>query len=881
MSCVLSIFSIIGLMICTADLNHLYQETDVGIKNSNISAHINGHLVTPSLLYDDVASGVIITAELECENVEDLYISNKSLDLYTSISDNLDGTFSISCVTPGIEGDYFATFDSYNYPSTGEGAANIFIHSDGLNDSVSTASADDARSKYYFNHVASEEDLIILGVNDVPENFSTFKNRYEVETEYSEITFCGNDITTTSVVRSVDLSNKIRVKGTVYWYDELNQPHPLRGTRLQLYDYDSFLYSDCLDGSSTDEDGTFSFVVSEQTFLEIGGQDLYITIFPRNRSCNVHGELWQYAYSTPVYSNVQKNHEIEYTINIYPGLSDRANAFEICQAELLPHDYIKDLSGVALPRINVVYPSIFSSWCCYNRLLNHIAIGKNYYRDWDCLNHEYGHYICDTFSLCCPSWLAIHNIGWDLIQRMGKENGLKFAMFEGLASYFGTAAQMYFGTASNIPRVGDESYNSINGVNTDYGAWRYGFDNHPLGEGNECSVTSLLIKLLDDEERNGVDNVSIGHQEMWNIISSSQHLYLSSLINDIVSAYPYLKSDIGHILEQERFSSHLLSPVSSLSTNPNSSCWSFSWTNESISSGISNVFDLVFQSGACTYQISGLQPPSLSYSTYTLTQEQMNNVLALPGDTISYYVVGYHYGTPLTGGYLSAHQSINKPNATIMNSNNNYSSYLDCGENEWYKFTAPETEIYHFETMGMIDTYGEVFSSMVVDGYSSGVLEIDDDSGVANNFKISIELNANQTIYLRVRGYNQDVNGSYSISVTYTHTHHYNDHYAIHSLTHHKAYCLCGDYILKTHAADYTHAYTSFGHLFAPCIDCGAAVDIGGNGPIIPSQGLGEFMVTDNGSFILANGVLIIVEDDLESYLNGTLVFHPANNLGS
>ena len=852
-------------------------------KNQNISGHINAHLVTTSLDYDDVISGTTIISELENEDVDDLYISNKSANLYASISNNLDGTFSASFVTPGIEGDYYATFDSHTSPSEGEGISSIFIHSDGIYDSISTASFDDARSKYYINHVASDDDLVILGINETPESFSTSKTRYEVETNYSDIVFNGNDIVTNTVVRSIDLSNQIRVKGTAYWYDELNQPHPLRGTHLQLYDYDSFLYSDFLGGANTDDNGSFCFMVSEQTFLEIGGRDLYITLFPRNRSCNVHGEVWQYAYSTPTYSNVQKNHEIEYTINIYPGLSDRANAFEICQAQLSPHDYIYELSGTNLPSINIVYPSIVSGSCYYFRLLNYIAVGKDYYRDWDCLNHEYGHYICDTFSLCNPSWFAYHRAGWDLIEHMGKENGLKFAMFEGLASYFGTAAQMYYGTASNIPRVGDESYNSVNQLVADYGSWRYGdYVNHHFGEGNECSVTSLLIKLLDDDERYGLDNVAIGHQGMWNIISSSQHLYVSSLVCDIISAYPSLKNAIGVLLEQERFSSQLFYQSSSLSTNPNNSCWTFDWTSGSTSSGKSNRFNLVFQSVNSTYQISNIQPASSINSSYTLTQEQMNGVLALPGDTISCYVVGYHTGIPLTGGYPSAFKTINKPPYTQMSSVSGiaYSSYIASGETKWYKFTAPETNTYYFESSGLVDTYGEVFSAMVVDGSTSGLLEYDDDSGSNYNFKISIVLDADQTIFLRVCGYSSNDYGNYSVNVTYTHIHSFNSSYSQYSSTQHKAYCNCGNYTLSMHVADGSHIYSYLGHLYARCLYCNYAIDLGGNGPITPIQSSGySQMVTDNGSYILPNGIYVIMEEDLDSFFNGTLIFHPVDEI--
>ena len=118
---------------------------------------------------------------------------------------------------------------------------------------------------------------------------------------------------------------------------------------------------------------------------------------------------------------------------------------------------------------------------------------------------------------------------------------------------------------------------------------------------------------------------------------------------------------------------------------------------------------------------------------------------------------------------------------------------------------------------------------------------------------------------------NQVTGLGYSFYESHTH----NDHYINYSLTMHKAYCECGHYVLMAHVADMSHSYISHGHTYAPCLYCGAAIEIGGNGPIIPIPGSTNLMVTDNGSYIMENGIYVIVEEDLEAYLNGTLVFRP------
>ena len=36
-------------------------------------------------------------------------------------------------------------------------------------------------------------------------------------------------------------------------------------------------------------------------------------------------------------------------------------------------------------------------------------------------------------------------------------------------------------------------------------------------------------------------------------------------------------------------------------------------------------------------------------------------------------------------------------------------------------------------------------------------------------------------------------------------------------------------------------------------------------------------MISDNGSYVLSNGIVVLVDSDIESYLNNTLVFRKPN----
>lgn len=110
---------------------------------------------------------------------------------------------------------------------------------------------------------------------------------------------------------------------------------------------------------------------------------------------------------------------------------------------------------------------------------------------------------------------------------------------------------------------------------------------------------------------------------------------------------------------------------------------------------------------------------------------------------------------------------------------------------------------------------------------------------------------------------------------TYTNgnLHSYTDHYTMHSSEKHKAYCYCGKYVLRPHAIKEGSTYTSHGHTYGNCIDCGAVVDLGTTIIIGPLSN-NDNRTTENGSYMLPNGIYIIKDEDLQAYLDGTIQFH-------
>lgn len=61
---------------------------------------------------------------------------------------------------------------------------------------------------------------------------------------------------------------------------------------------------------------------------------------------------------------------------------------------------------------------------------------------------------------------------------------------------------------------------------------------------------------------------------------------------------------------------------------------------------------------------------------------------------------------------------------------------------------------------------------------------------------------------------------------------------------------------------------------YKTCVDCGYLVDTYSNIVIVGPYSLNNTLYSDNGSYTLPNGVIVLMDSDINSYLNGTLVLY-------
>ena len=92
------------------------------------------------------------------------------------------------------------------------------------------------------------------------------------------------------------------------------------------------------------------------------------------------------------------------------------------------------------------------------------------------------------------------------------------------------------------------------------------------------------------------------------------------------------------------------------------------------------------------------------------------------------------------------------------------SGYLYRGEEQWFSILPPGTGYLFIETYGSIDTFLEAY-----DTYDFWIGE-NDDGGEGSNAKLELMVNSDETYYIKLRGYNYNVQGSYDIQATFSST---------------------------------------------------------------------------------------------------------------
>ena len=198
---------------------------------------------------------------------------------------------------------------------------------------------------------------------------------------------------------------------------------------------------------------------------------------------------------------------------------------------------------------------------------------------------------------------------------------------------------------------------------------------------------------------------------------------------------------------------------------------------------------------------------------------------------------------------LNKYSNINLPNYNI-DAGYNIMYQLNVGTNYGYIFTI---------TSG---------TNPIIKLYNSSFVLIDSD-----NSSIEAVLQSAHTYYLSVEHSDTTTSGVIAVNIQKdpNHVHIYDD-YIWYSYSQHQKKCRCG-----TSGGYEPHAVSQGslqpGEQYAACLLCGGLASVGFVGPF----GNNEYPTTLNGSYILPNGVVVLVDEDIDAYLDGTLVFNYPN----
>ena len=87
---------------------------------------------------------------------------------------------------------------------------------------------------------------------------------------------------------------------------------------------------------------------------------------------------------------------------------------------------------------------------------------------------------------------------------------------------------------------------------------------------------------------------------------------------------------------------------------------------------------------------------------------------------------------------------------------------------------------------------------------------------------------------------------------------------------------ICSKILTESHYI--SHADATDGDNYATCLGCNRRLDLRKDIAIV-EPGSTNLKVTLNGSYILPSGIVVLVPEDMEAYLNHTLIFYNRGQL--
>jgi hypothetical protein len=290
----------------------------------------------------------------------------------------------------------------------------------------------------------------------------------------------------------------------------------------------------------TNDIGLYSATFNNNDGIGQGRRDIYIEVLADGPAHFVESaEIFGTTYSQktdPINEISNGAHTIDLTIG---KSTDAERAFSVSDAVYVGEVYAKAVRGGVPPELEVTFPvggdTSFFSDSFFDTDINISSITP---WAWDVILHEYGHFLAALDNLDdSPGGSHVPGIsnitGGSFssitIPARGKDEGVRVAWGEGLASYLGIAAQ-YVAKASgllpSVPTVNNTLYEPLDANNPSILPFfdleistGSGFPSANKGEGDEASVFRILWDLAD-EQNELHDKIALGHEQLYDILNN-------------------------------------------------------------------------------------------------------------------------------------------------------------------------------------------------------------------------------------------------------------------------------------------------------------------------------------------------------------------------
>lgn len=630
------------------------------------------------------------------------------------------------------------------------------------------------------------------------------------------------------------------ISGQLTWIDDKLIAHPLQFLKVQLWDKEPNGEQLLLE-TLTDETGNYDFAFKNATGFfqfENGGYDIFIRVIPAGDDVVVYdGNGLEYFMDL---DQIDSDYYFEdITSGYYTGVSasfdmngdysDFARSLQVSQAAIFASMYYEEMKGSDVEDVTIKYPhNEDSSSSFYRSSYKTIYIvGNNNpnngrprsYAAWDVIMHEYGHHISNmeeitngpgsghALNISMSSHYYEHFINPSFTCTIDckiqsylddnkpipftmdecKYNGMALAWGEGIATYFMLVTQEYYAAyLSNIDFVNDKSYTSykVSTINIENYQGKF--------HDSESSIQSILYDIYDNDNTETFDQISLGHQAMFDYIIDSDSNLFTDFYEYLLINYPgdrTVFSSLGKLLEHHNFSTS--KPISSNQLTHMCPTFTWGWVEPTYSNYINHYtnrsYSLKFynQYKECVYQT-----PTTSNLSYTLSENEWSQILQMSTDFYVSVVI-YENNSPVTY-YESEWSYFTRPTVFTLRDNESITKTLVGNDCYWFVYAANNTGIHTIKTTGNVDTYGSTFSTVVAGKSNENILLSDDNGGDDNNFKINVHLTSGQTIYIRVNTPEWNGTGDFTITINSSSHNHSYSYVSCGDGAHHFKQCSCG-----------------------------------------------------------------------------------------